>query len=249
MSKKEINVYWSPGYNKTAANNVDFSMLYPDPETLHQQLLNKKNPEIKRGSFFSCPATQSFFKQIYVFKNAINYKYEYDMANDIFNPISPQSIEAKPTREPSIKDGPIAQSALTYLFFADAPLTATFMSPFFSKANYMKYGSLIPGEFDIGQWFRPFSIETQLWSNKGFLEFQEDEPLFYVRFNTNKKINFYRFEMNDKLHSYVDHCVYYYKLFGPLRPLSERYAKFKQARLADSILTEIKKNIIGDKNV
>jgi hypothetical protein len=248
--KDVINVYWAPGYKKTFENPEDWSILYPDPVNLYTDLTKSRNLGAKTDSFLVCPATKDLFKKTYVFKNVINCKYEYDFSgnNNIITPLTEEFLHSFVNREPSITTGPLIRIALSYVLFADQPLLTTFTNPTFSKPEYTKYGTPVPGEFDIGQWFRPYTMEMQMWDKKGTFELKENEPLVYAKFNTDKEIKLHRFNLNDDLWGYIDHCIAYKVLFGPIKPLAERYNKFKQSRLADTILTEIKKNVVGGNN-
>ena len=85
-----------------------------------------------------------------------------------------------------------------------------------------------------------------MWNNSGELIIKEDEPLFYVEFLTKKKIKLVRFEYTQKLLQHAQHCVGAPQMFGRNIPLIERYDKFKQSRMSDIILKEIKDNIVGE---
>jgi hypothetical protein len=87
-----------------------------------------------------------------------------------------------------------------------------------------------------------------MWGNSGELIIKEDEPIFYVEFLTNKKIKLVRFKYTKKLMTYAQHCVDAPPIFGNNLPLVKRYKKFKESRMRDLVLKEIKENIIGEFN-
>ena len=247
MSKDIINVYWAPAF-RSDTNDQDWSMLYPEPTNLYDSLkkiINKKNDI--QNSFFVCPATKPFFKKTYIFTNPSRFEYSFDFTDEknVVNPVSKNYLNFIVERDSNIETGPLIRPLLSYIFFADQGLPATFTAPYFSKTEYTRYGSVIPGEFDIGQWFRPYVLEMQMWSQSGSLVLEENDPLFYVRFNTDKNIVLHKFEMNKKLWAYVDHCVSDRFIFGPGRSLAKRYNTFKSSRMNDAILNEIKRNVVG----
>jgi hypothetical protein len=254
MSKEDfINVYWAPAYGVVDYSTnkiVDWSMLYPDPKNLFSNLNKEKRSDVDPVSLFSCPATKNFLKTIYAFQSAMNSEYYYDFSNNNkkIEPVSREHLGIEQRHNPNINAGPLLKIGLGYIFFADEPLVATFTAPFFSNSEYIQYGTPIPGEFDIGQWFRPYALELQMWDSSGKLKINAKEDLFYVRFNTKKNIKLHRFDVNEKLESYMNHCMNYSDMFGRFRPLAERYASFKNARLRDYILKEISKNLIGESN-
>ena len=63
-----------------------------------------------------------------------------------------------------------------------------FTPPFFQKPGYTQDATILPGEFDVGNWFRPYNFEIQTWSNHGIITLKENEPIFYAEFKTDKKI-------------------------------------------------------------
>jgi hypothetical protein len=128
---------------------------------------------------------------------------------------------------------------MQWIFFAEEPLVADFTAPYFHKPNYLKYGSIIPGEMDIGLWFRPYNAEIMTWDNSGEIVFLENEPLMYVKFNTEKKINLIKFNMNNNLRKYAEACVYSPVAYGANMSLSKRYERFKKSKLNELVLNEI----------
>ena len=243
MEKDVINVYWSPFYN-VGPESVDWSFLYPKPKTLFSTLTEKKNPDSARNSFFACPAFSNKTKNMYVFSNALSASYSYQGSE--INPTTDNSIGVFSERKPSINEGPLFTFSLGYLFFADQPLDAYFTPPYFSKPEYTQYGSVVPGEFDIGQWFRAYNFEMQTWSTSGEIHLKENEPLFYAEFKTNKKINMHRFKQTDQLLQYSRACATTQFLFGKGESLIKRYSRFKDVGLREKVLMEIKNNLLED---
>jgi hypothetical protein len=203
-----------------------------------------------KGSMFTCPAVSNKFKKTLIFKISLDFAYEYDFLdqNKKINPISDYSLSTFIQREQSIQSGPIIDIALRYILFADEPLNVSFTSPFFHEPKYTKYGSLIPGEFDIGQWFRPFNAEIQTWKQKGNIVFEKDEPLFYAELKTDREIILKQFSLSDKLYDYMNSCVETTTMFGKGQTLLSRYTRFKEIGMREKILTEINKNLIQDFN-
>jgi len=89
-----------------------------------------------------------------------------------------------------------------------------------------------------------------MWNNKGNFVLEEDEPIFYAKFITDKKIKLNRFTLTEKLFNYADHCSNSPVTMKSNIPLSERYRRFKESKMNNLILKEIKENLcldIGDK--
>lgn len=243
MEKNVINVYWSPYYD-VSLGSADWSFLYPKPKTLFSTLTEKKNLDSGSGNFFACPAFSNKTKNMYVFSNTLSGSYQYEGSE--IHPTSEKFVSVFSERKPSIDQGPLFTFSLRYLFFADQPLDAYFTPPYFSKPEYTQYGSVVPGEFDIGQWFRAYNFEIQTWSNSGEIHLKENEPLFYVEFKTDKKIKMHRFKQTDQILKYSIACSTTQHLFGKGESLIKRYSRFKDVGLKEKVLMEIKNNLLED---
>jgi hypothetical protein len=242
---KEINVYWAADF---IDKDNDWSMMYPKPKTLFSELMSKRVNSGDKASMFSCPAVSTKFKKTLVLKNTINCKYDFDTTdnNNIIKPITDEYIYASFRRIPALSDGPLIEFSLGYIFFADQPLEIEMSAPTFHEPRYMKYGTVVPGGFDIGQWFRAVNFEIQTWKNKGEFVLEDGEPLMYVNFKTDKKIRLHRFNHSDATINYTKSNTTSQILFGPGQGLLNRYKRFNSAGLREKILTEIKKNLIDE---
>jgi hypothetical protein len=249
MKKEEdiINIYWSGGHLK---DNIVPEMLYPDPTTLYEDIFKTKQKDLKslESTFFACPAIQQNFKNTFVFKNVVNTEYRYIYENQKLKTenISTTGIPIANWRHPVVSAGPQIVFALSYLFFADQSIEAYLNSPTFHKPEYTNYGTIFPGNFDIGQWFRPYTFEVQTWNTNGDFIIKENEPIFYLSFKTNKKIKIHRFNNTPILKEYARQCSSSISTIKSNTSLSYRYKIFNQSRLNETILKEIKKNIIGE---
>jgi hypothetical protein len=239
---KPINVYYAPVFTE----NQDWTFLYPKPKILFNNLLDYRTEESNPHSMLSCPALSNKIKKILVFESPMSFKINYNWNNRSIDPVTKNYINAEYIREPSFNFGPCICFSLGYIFFAEEDLDAYFTPPMFHKPMYTKYGSVIPGEFNIGKWFRAYNFEIQTWSNFGSVEIEEDEPLFYVEFKTDKPVNLYRFNMTNRIYEYSEANVRTTDLFGRGQSLLSRYARFEKVGFREKILTEIKKNLIEE---
>lgn len=234
--------------------------MYEKPKTLYSELLQYRmlgdnKPELqKRKTAFACPAFSEKFKKSLVIKNPFNCSYdysynpEYDYTDErqIIKPKTPTWINAEYTRPQGFIFGPSIAISLRHMFFADSPLKITLCAPFFHEPKHIKYGTIIPGSFDIGQWFRPLNIELQMWKQSGELVLEKDEPMYYLLFETDKPILLHRFILNEQLLKFSSATTKMGGLFGQNFNLLERYKKFNAIGLREKILTEIKKTLIEE---
>jgi hypothetical protein len=243
MNKDTVNVYWAPFYDEVPGD-PDWSFLYPKPKNLFSLKLENKNTESSSSNYFACPPVSKKMKNTYVFSNHVNSSYVYN--KNSITATSQNWIGANNQRPDVTTEGPLFLFSLSYIFFADQPLDTFFSPPYFHEPKYTKYATVIPSEFDIGQWFRPFNFELQTWSASGEIHLQENEPLFYTEFKTDKKIKINRFAMNEKLSKYSLACTQSKSIFGQGESLLKKYTRFNNVGLREKILTEIKNNLIEE---
>ena len=235
-----INIYWAIPSDETESQ--DWSFLYPKPKTLFSELAqdrSKQNP-----GFFSCPAVSEKMKKILVFKSPMDSSHSYN--EESITPNTEKFINAEIVRKPTIANGPTISFSLYYFMFSEEPLNVYSTPPFFHEPKHTKFASVVPGEFDIGRWFRPFTFEVQTWNKEGRFELEENEPMFYMEFKTDRPIILNRFILTKKLRQYEQAAINSRHMFKYFLPLNKKYESFKNVGLREKILTEIKKNLIEE---
>jgi hypothetical protein len=245
-NKTPINVYWSPVPKSIDDRGSTF--LYPDPINLLEDLSKRKSAQKQDASIFACPAFRNKTSNTYFFTSPVSSQYTFKtISGNVF--VAPadknkRSMEASTLRPESLSGNPHITLSLYFSLFAEEPLEATFSAPYFHEAKYTKYGSLVPGTFDIGQWFRPYTAEFNMWKEEGIFNLEEGEPLFYVEFLTDRPINIIRFKQTADSLAYAQNCSRSSGDFMRRFPLSKRYEFFNKTRMRDLLLKEIKENII-----
>lgn len=248
MSEKPINIYWSPVF--VIESGQDLGFLYPKPKTLFSELNQQKNKKssIASMSYLQCPAVTPKFKKTLVVKNNVNSSYRYLVVDEHkgINPITENSLGIEFIRDSTISLGPTVIFSLQYLFFSDEPLLMSVAPPMFHEPKYTKYGTVVPGEFDIGQWFRPLNFEVQMWNKNGEFHLEQGEPIMYLEFKTDRPILLHRFNMNEKLMAYQNLPQSVQNIYGRFQSLVEKYRKFIEFGYREKVLTEIKQNLIEE---
>jgi hypothetical protein len=247
--KEPLIVYWAP-YGGEEVKTNRWNLLYDDPYNKQSDLIKNKSQFCNsKTSFFACPAFGNKLKNTYVFKSPIESSYDYDFSNIdnvLIQPKKPHKpyLNIYSPRVEALSDKPQIRLGLDYLFFCEESLTATFSAPYFDQAKYLKYGAIAPGTFDIGQWFRPYPVEITLWNKVGEFCIEEDEPIFYVEFLTDRPIIIKRFKPTEQVLTYAAACASAPSDIKNGIPLVERYKKFKNTRMNDLIMNEIRNNIL-----
>jgi len=235
---KELIVYWSPyqGYEEVQTN---FNLLYKQPEPLRSIL--KPSQYNKQRNFFRCPGFINAIENIYVVENPIRSELKID--GELVYSLSEHYINSKIVGGPSIEGCQVFEYAIQNIFFCEEDLNMLVYSPLFSNATHMKYGPLVPGQFNIGQWFRPFNIEMQLHKNIDTILFEEGEHLAYINFLTDRLVKIKRFELDQNLYRLSLGCSTSMQWEERI-PLIKRYKRFMESKTNKLVLKHIKNNLI-----
>jgi hypothetical protein len=244
----QVNVYWAPAVSLNSdepwlAAGGQFP--YQNPKSLQSELMQEKNPNRGPSTFLSCPAAASTFSRTVVFKNNRACSYDYDLTdlqNLKITPNEERYLNCTIRRPPALNKKPTIEFQLRWIFFSDEPLNMSITPPMFHPPKYTRYATAVPGQYDIGRWFRPFIFEVQAWEPKGKIYFEENEPLFYATFDTDKKINLQRFTFSDTLLQYSTQCATY---FTNEQSMDKRYELFDSVSMSNLVLQEIKNNLIA----
>jgi hypothetical protein len=109
----------------------------------------------------------------------------------------------------------------------------------------MRYGSIVPGQLDIGKWFRNITLEYNLWEGVDNFFIDKGEHLAYIEFDTNKKVELVRFKLNTELKTYLE-STSSSSNWEPMVSIQERYERFKRTRMKDLVMKEIKANLLDN---
>jgi hypothetical protein len=111
------------------------------------------------------------------------------------------------------------------------------------KTELTNSGYYVPGTFDISKWFRPLEFAFQLWPGENNFKAAEDDPLLYVKFDTEEKLNLQEFYMTPEIYSISNSCISL-KNFSRVKALNKLYDIFRGSGMQNKLLKEIQKNII-----
>jgi len=236
-----MKVYWAPDYEHT---NIDWNMLYADPISVFDKSYKQKTDVNKYDSMFYCPAFKHLAKNTLEFKNPLTSTFEFDNNGQMIPPTTRQGVFANVVRQPNLHDQILLEYGLRYVFFTDADsLDCTLTAPWFNNSLWQKTATMVPARYDIGKWFRAVNVEFMLDPGLKKFTIKEDEPLCYFGFGTEKPIEFIRFKMNDELKRYSVACSTSTS-WDSWVPLANRYARFKETRMKQLVLKQIKENLV-----
>ncbi len=234
FKEEDLIVYWSPHEND--------KNLYNEPLNLYNFLRTKKETRFKEQGFFSCPSFKNLTLNTYIFTSSSDNMYKLDILNGRLD-YTETSVEASSVRPPSIENCFLFKLSLSWIFFCKESLVMEITPAYFNDTSHTEFGAIIPGAFDIGQWFRPINAEFQLWSGVDNFVLPKDEPIFYAKFNTNKNIVFKKFLMTDEIKSIKEEHIESRISLNPFLSLEDRYKDFEDSSVSTKLVEAIEKSI------
>jgi hypothetical protein len=133
---------------------------------------------------------------------------------------------------------------MSWLFFADQSVEARFTAPYFPPVTPAEGVMLSTGQFNIGEWYRDFSLDYHIPFGTKELIFEENQPLFYLEIRTDKKVIFKRYNLTPELRRIADECSTSSDIYESNKPLLHRYNMFKRSSSPERVLSYIKENIV-----
>jgi hypothetical protein len=236
-------VYWAP-WGPPQKYSESF-LGYTDPVNVFTDTMRFTNKENKLDNFFSCPAFVNSVKNTFLFKSPANCDVEFK-EEFIINRASPNIIYDRDVlvfKNPSMLDSYTIRFAANWIFFSDDDLDIESRHPYLHQTQVSKYGYYVPGTMNIGAWFRPLEYAFQCWPGVNEFKVDQEDPLMYLKVNTNDPVIFKKFYLTPELFDLSMSCVRL-KNYWRERNLKRLYNIFNASKIRNKILNEIKKNIM-----
>ncbi len=240
--KDELVVYWAPDFIEN--QQFDWNILYNNPTSAWNDVKEKIDKNSNSPQIAACPAVKDILKNTFCFSSSAAANYVYDINNKTFVSRIKSYIGLDEVRSPNLKNKLQLTLGLSWIFFCEEPLKIEITPPYFSDAKHLGYGSVVPGTFDVGQWFRPYLAEFILRKDVTEFVLENDEPIFFARFFTDRDVVLKRFVMDEKLKRLERSCAASGNIFGRSMSLDSRYAIFKNTGTNKKISSIIKANAI-----
>jgi hypothetical protein len=235
MVLDKLNVEWIPcggfsgnwGQNMLSKNLANIMWYEPQPFLKH--IIEERNKDVL---YLKCPAFTDLYKNTYVIKCPIDLVLSYGKDENGFPKLICEShdqqfcdkfiIQRQVTENNKFN---MISLSFGYLMFSDSSLEAEVCYPSMShhKSDTLKNISVISGKYDIGKWVRPLEFSFEVHDISKPIIFKRGDPLYYVRFHTDKKIKLVRSEVTTDLMDIVESCALV-KLYKKRNTLQENYS-------------------------
>jgi len=233
---KSITIYWSRIHLPLLTAK---DLLTYQPFSVYKNIKTefKKYPSSPLLGYIQCPASYNELKNVIGIRSDQDYNIELKEGNENLNQLN---------REGHISLRSINEKFFdinsNYIFFSDQPLEVSLLPAYLDPNDLTKNTTLLSGKYDCGKWFRP--ISPAYVSHKNIINIKRGDTLYYLKFNTNKKINLVNYQFNNQLGTYLNSTMGI-KSFKKFLPLKTLYNLFLEKKYNSRILKEIKNNLTG----
>jgi hypothetical protein len=248
VEKDFINVYWAPSLYTT--EDVQWNFFYQEPKPVANNLLTNTT---ENTLAIQCPATRNILKNVYSLNSNvddyINLSHldldvdALDLSDDQYDLPVDSKVSLRRVRPTSFVGYVNVVYNLGWMFFADEPLVAKFLPPYYPSATPTPGAIMSVGEFDIGQWYRPMNLDYHIPYGSSSFSVKNNEPMAFIEFKTEKKIKIHRYKYTLPLHRIAEEFATSVHRHGRT-PLLKRYQIAKQAKMSELVLSEIKQNLV-----
>ena len=236
-----MDIFWSTVYPMEVY--ADYHMLYKTPRLLLQELVPERGPD-NPHDFFACPAFHLHVANTFVIRSAVD-------ANVALHPegFAPLDDKSNLTAQLFSYMHPTRRGYRTILFdhrmlfFCAEPITLATYPAFMHQSEAQQKLHYVPAAYDISKWLRPLQGTFEVREEVQSVHIREDDPLYYVKFETTDKVRLRRFQMVPELQAITHGCVHY-KLFRQRSTLERIYAAFTGSRLDRRVLKLINENLL-----
>jgi hypothetical protein len=238
-----MDIYWSPLLAPQIQS--DF-LLYIEPISLYKLLKNERNLENNHDNYFHCPAFLKSISNTFVVCSSFSFNIGIDYSNNSFFPLDESSVKA--CEHFSFKaTSRLNTNTINFfnnlIYFCENSVNINTTPAFLHRSEFQTKCTYIPGNFDIGQWFRPVEGALEIYNKFETISIKKGDPLYYIQFQTQEVINLKKFYTTDSIHEISKACIRL-KDYKTARSLKDYYLAFKSSKIKTRLLKEIRSNLL-----
>ena len=231
-----MDIFWSPmggsidmsclDTHPPSINRIISNTLWLEPQPLIKHIVEERTKNI---SYLKCPAFNNLYKNTYVIKSPFDVKFmvsntpEGKLITAIYKD---EDFEKAFLSDRNAENSTFSMMSygISYLFYSKQSVEMEICQPHMSAhiSPTIRNMSVVCGKFDISKWIRPTDFAFEIIDDTQILEFRRGDPLFYVRFNTDDKVNLIRSEINDDILNLIKSQISIKKYF-PGNSLKSNY--------------------------
>jgi hypothetical protein len=217
LFKKTVDIYWTPGPGQVrddALVGKSFgwqNLLWFEPEPIVKHIAATR---IKYNTeYLKCPAFQDYYKNTFVIKSPIDLIINLQKMPDGSSVLATDRYDQGfydsyiLDRGETVSGNRLMSVQFSTLFYSKESVIMEQLNASMETTDLMKNTRCVQGEFDISKWIRPTTFSFETLDALKPLVFKRGDPLFYVRFRTEKKINFIRTDWTEDIGRVVNSMV------------------------------------------
>lgn len=234
-------VYWSPF--SAIEKYPRIQLLYDTPDLLLSNLTSRRNKEANGDNWFQCHAFLQSIKNTFILRLPfeVAFALDSDLGVITIDQEHENNLEFVQMKQPSVLNAYTFTVRGNWIFWSEEPLTMTTTPAHYHESVFNGY--YVGGSMDIGKWFRPVEGAIQLNEGVDVVYIKRNDPIAYVKFDTEEPVQLKRFYMTKELEELSWGCVKY-KQHDPHRGLQYLYDKFTKRGLHNVVTQQIKENVV-----
>ena len=200
MFKKDIVVYWSP---KFFPEDVEIS---PAVRDLHIRLKNMSGENPGRSlDIAKCPVAVKHFKNTFAVSSPVTYDLTF-AENNVFTTCFDQDFYNNNVIVRDINTRLISLLFGSVVFFTEEDsLIMEMRNASYSPSAFNTSTTVLEGSIDIGRYFR--FTDLAFFMNSTTTVIEKNNPMYYVKFHSDKKIILKKFLMDEALWRLYDQAI------------------------------------------
>jgi len=211
--------------------------------TLDKALSAMNLSQQDRDLVAKCPSWREYYANTFVVRAPIDFTLYSDGQGNMG--INTELDEPWRSRAFQHLTKNLHQLLLPDVFFSDKPMKIEQIRPVLVGSEVHNHIEMIQGSFDIGRWFRAMAFGFRVKENEQtVIQINRNEPLYFIRFITDKPVVLKRFNMTPKLLDILENVFMVKNSQATFYTKMENYYRlFEERRLRKTILSEIKNNL------
>lgn len=233
-----INIYW--------ASLQEEWIRAEEPSSVSKNFYSKNIHDSKDSklNLNYCPGFNKNIKNLFEIKSLYDYSFRIEN-NQIVSDLYDQKFFDKHVviRDVEKKFFSFMQGTI---FFTDENSLeiSSYQHPWLENNYITERCMLIPGTFDIGKWFRPLEFPFILKNQFDEFKINYGDVMYYVKFNTNEKINFKKFMFDHKIAKYLESSIAANRYIDSGFSKNNMEIFYKLFKHKKTLLKDIKSNLL-----
>lgn len=200
-------IYWTPVTQQFKREELsEVEILFSEPKPLAKEIATV----YKDYTFIQCPATQAFYKNTFVITAPMSGVVQVgENENGNVSMVTTGHGWDQDYYETfcGIRKDKTVSLPPTYLFYAKEPLEMEVLPVFLLDSPSLENALFMPASFDIGKWIRPVDFSFVPKDYKKPITINRGDPLYFVRFKCQDRVELERVAFTQELQSMVNACV------------------------------------------